>query len=59
MFEDGIAKTAFKSHEGHYVLVFSSKFTLVFFDDILVYSPRTHDTVEGDFRNNEVKSALC
>ncbi|GKA22136.1 putative mitochondrial protein [Tanacetum coccineum] len=43
MYEDDIAKTSFKTHEP-----FLRKFTLVFFDDILVYSPDMESHLEKD-----------
>ncbi|GJX69778.1 retrotransposable element Tf2 [Tanacetum coccineum] len=44
MGEEDIHKTAFKTHEGHNeFMAFLRKFTLVFFDDILVYSPSITD----------------
>ncbi|GJW13110.1 retrotransposable element Tf2 [Tanacetum coccineum] len=90
MYEDDIAKTAFKTHDGHYEFLvipfgltnapskfqslmnevfrqFLRKFTLVFFDDILVYSPTeaSHEehlrTVLHTMRNHKLyaKKSKC
>ena len=53
MKEDEVHKTTFRTHEGHYELFmnevfkpFLRRFVLIFFDDILVYSPTMADHVQ-------------